>query len=97
MGSDDICSWDDAKQMTNLLKHIIDFADIYVVFDGRFVVTAEDKRKDYGEVRYNMLVEFNGAIISVTFTPRSGKAHLISVRPASREERKVYNAKRKNV
>lgn len=40
-----------------------------------------------------MLTEFHGRIISITFTPRANRVHLISVRPASREERKVYDAK----
>ncbi len=42
-----------------------------------------------------MLAEFHGRIVNVTFAPRGGKAHLISVRPASREERKVYDERKK--
>jgi uncharacterized protein (DUF4415 family)/uncharacterized DUF497 family protein len=58
------------------------------VFDGRFTFTRQDARFDYGELLYNMLVEFRGRIINITFNPRDGKVHLISVRPASREGRK---------
>jgi uncharacterized DUF497 family protein len=65
------------------------------VFDGRFVVTRLDARFDYGELRYNMLVQFHGRIVNVTFTPRTGRAHLISARPANREERKVYDERKK--
>lgn len=43
-----------------------------------------------------MLVEFKDRILNVTFNPRLGKIHLISVRAASREERKVYYAKKSN-
>jgi uncharacterized DUF497 family protein len=64
------------------------------VFDGRFAVTRLDTRFSDGELRYNLLVEFKGRIINVTFAPRASKVHLISVRPASREERKVYHARR---
>lgn len=95
MGRNDACSWDDAKREANLAKHGYDFADVAEVFDGRFAVTRLDTRRDYGEVRYNMLAELKGRIVNVTFAPRAGRAHLISVRPASREERKVYDAKRK--
>jgi uncharacterized DUF497 family protein len=56
-------------------------------------VTRLDTRFSYGELRYNLLVEFKGRIINVTFTPRASKVHLISVRPASQEERKVYHAR----
>ena len=93
MGRDDSCSWDEAKRKSNLAKHGYDFTDMAEVFDGRFAVTRRDTRFGYGERRYNMLAEFHGRIVNVTFTPRAGKAHLISVRPASREERKVYHAK----
>jgi hypothetical protein len=68
--------------------------DLAEVFDGRFAVTRQDARFGYGEARYNMPAEFHGRIVNVTFAPRAGKAHLISARPASREERKVYRAKK---
>jgi uncharacterized DUF497 family protein len=96
VGQDDTCSWDDAKRESNLAKHGYDFADIAEVFGGRFVVTRLDTRFGYKELRYNMLAEFHGRIVNVTFTPRGGKAQLISVRPASREERKVYDETKKH-
>ncbi len=95
MGRNGRCSWDDAKRKTNLAKHGYDFADLAEVFDGRFVVTRLDARFDYGEVRYNLLAEFHGRIVNVTFTPRGRRAHLISARPANRAERKVYDEKKK--
>lgn len=94
MGKNDKCSWDDRKQTLNIENHGYDFADLAEVFDGRFLVTRQDNRVDYGELRYNSLAEYQGRIINITFTPRAGRVHLISVRPASREERKVYHAKK---
>ncbi len=94
MGGNARCSWDEGKRAANLRSHGYDFADLADVFDGRFVVTREDRRFDYGERRYNMLVEFDLRVINVTYTPRLGKAHLISARPASREERKVFHVYR---
>jgi uncharacterized DUF497 family protein len=94
MGHNEKCSWDNSKQERNTANHGYDFADLIEVFDGRFAFVREDTRFDYGELRYNMLVEFRGRIINVTFNPRLGKVHLISARPASREERKVYHAAR---
>ncbi|HWN48951.1 MAG TPA: BrnT family toxin [Xanthobacteraceae bacterium] len=91
MGVNDKCSWDDGKRALNIANHGYDFADLQEVFDGRFLVTRRDDRFDYGELRYNMLVEFQDRIINITFTPRAGRVHLISARPASREERKVYH------
>jgi uncharacterized DUF497 family protein len=63
------------------------------MFDGRFTLTRADDRHDYGEARFNMLAEFKDRIVNVTFTPRAGKYHLISVRDASRKERAVYHAR----
>ena len=93
MGQNGKCSWDDAKRASNIITHGYDFADIEDAFDGRFLVTRQDNRMDYGELRYNALTEYQQRIINITFTPREGKIHLISVRPASREERKVYDDK----
>jgi len=56
MGQNSKCSWDDRKQALNIANHGYDFADLEEVFDGRFLVTREDTRADYGEVRYNSLV-----------------------------------------
>ena len=96
MGQNETCSWDDRKRALNLTNHGYDFSDLQEVFDGRFCVTRQDIRNDYGELRYNMLSEYKGRILNITFTPRAGKVHLISVRPASREERKVYDAKKQS-
>lgn len=93
MGGNRRYSWDDAKRRLNIGNHAYDFADLEDVFDGRPIVTREDTRKDYGERRYNALVIVRGRVINVTFTPLSGRMHLISVRPASRDERKVYHDK----
>jgi len=94
MGENEKCSWDDGKQLLNIENHGYDFADLEEVFDGRFVVTRQDNRVDYGELRYNMLAEYKGRIINVTLTTRADRFHLISARPASREERKAYHEKK---
>ena len=93
MGSNERCSWDDPKRELNIRNHGYDFGDLRDAFDGRFCLTRIDDRKDHGEDRYNMLVEHRGRIVNITFTPRNAHSHLISARPASREERKVYHAK----
>ena len=91
MGSNGRCTWDDRKEALNIANHGYAFRDLEDVFDGRFLLTRRDNRRDYGKARYNSLVEYRDRIINITFTPRAGKVHLISVRAASREERKVYH------
>ncbi len=93
MGHNAKCLWDDRKRAVNITNHRYDFADLEEVFDGRVVVNRQDNRVDYGELRYNSLAEYRDLIFNITFTPRAGKVHLISVRPASRDERRVYHDK----
>ena len=52
MGNNDLCSWDDNKQELNIANHGYDFADLIDVLDGRFCLTVQDTRKNYGELRY---------------------------------------------
>lgn len=88
-------SWHEPKRRLNIENHGYDFADLREVFDGRVLVTREDKRRDYGEMRYNTLAEFRGRIVNITFTYRDDAIHFISARHASREERRIYDAKSK--
>lgn len=68
MPSGKVTSWDETKRDLNIAKHGYDLATLDDLFDGRFVLTREDLRKDYGEQRYNILVELKGRILNVTFT-----------------------------
>ena len=95
MGQDNVCSWDEGKRERNLATHGYDCADAAPLFDGRFIVTRQDRRFDCGEDRFNALTEFEGRVVKVTFTPRAGLVHLISLRPASREERQVYETRKR--
>jgi uncharacterized DUF497 family protein len=52
-------TWDEAKRQQNLKDHGIDFADLDGFFDGD-LLTREDVREAYGEVRYQSIGVFNG-------------------------------------
>ncbi|KQT84411.1 BrnT family toxin [Methylobacterium sp. Leaf466] len=96
MGENERTSWDDRKSDINLSKRGIDFSGLDAIFDGRFALVRADGRRDYGEQRFNMLVDLDGLILTVTFTPRAGKQRIISARLANRKERTVYDANRQN-
>jgi uncharacterized DUF497 family protein len=68
----------------------IDFADVVVGFadSGRKVV--RDTRKDYGEVRYNMLARVDGRVFHITFTERGAITWIISARKANLREQRRY-------
>ena len=82
--------WDDEKNRANIDKHGVSFKTAVRIFDG-LVLTAEDDRFEYGEVRKNSIgmIE-NALILVVTHTDRAGKTRIISARPGSRAERSRY-------
>jgi uncharacterized protein len=83
--------WDEAKRLANITKHGIDFVAAVKVFDGSFIET-EDRRRDYGEQRYQTFGEVGGRLIQVVYTLRSDRRRIISARRARRNERRAYYA-----
>lgn len=81
--------WDEAKRLTNLRKHGIDFADVPAVFDGD-ILTVEDDRLDYGEQRFVTLGLLKGRIIAVVHTEREDYTRIISARKATKYEQQTY-------
>src|SRR3954465_3113040 len=92
MGGNDTCSWDEAKREKVFRERGIDFDELGRFFLDPGALTVEDKRRDYGEPRYNMLGKHQGLVLNITFTLRTGKYHLFSARVASRKERRSYAA-----
>jgi hypothetical protein len=76
--------WDELKRETNISKHGLDFADL----DGEFFAAA--KIVPAKEGRAIAIGEFRGQIIvAVVFVALGSEAiSVISMRPASRKERK---------
>jgi len=80
-----IIVWDEPKRQQNLAKHGLDFADL----DLEFFLAARVRPVRH---RRTMAVgEFDGQIvIAVIFDPLGSEAiSLISMRPASRKERRL--------
>ncbi len=86
-------TWHEAKRRKNLADHGIDFADLEGFFDDD-LLTREDTRAAYGEMRYQSLGMLRGVLLFVVWTPH-GEAgenpHLISARKADRHERKEWS------
>jgi hypothetical protein len=51
---------------------------------------ARDDRKDYGEVRFNMLAKVEGRVFHITFTERGPITWIISARKANKREQRRY-------
>lgn len=80
--------WDEPKRLTNLSKHGLDFADLDLDFfmSALVVPTKLDRFKAMGR--------FAGGTISVVFATLGTEGiSVISMRPASKQERMQYEQK----
>jgi uncharacterized DUF497 family protein len=89
----DAFEWDDVKSKRNEALRGLDFEFASRVFDGSFF-EREDRRHDYGELRFLTTGEVDGFVITVVWTPRSRARRIISAWPASRQERRMYRGYR---
>jgi len=81
--------WDEAKRLTNLSKHGIDFTDVPSVFDSN-TVTVEDDRYDYGEQRFVTFGLLQGRVVAVVHTEQEDYIRIISARRATKYEQRTY-------
>ena len=84
--------WDDDKDRINQQKHEMPLRAGIPVFDDINAIEFEDDRVDYGEERY-ILIGFDNRtkLLYVVYTMRGeGVTRLISVRKATKTERKLY-------
>jgi len=90
-----VITWDERKRQQNLKNHGIDLADLEEFFDGD-LLTREDKRQAYGEVRFQSVGVMTEVVLFVVWTPRGedgDMAHLISARKAEQHEVKAWFAR----
>jgi uncharacterized DUF497 family protein len=82
--------WDESKNRANIRKHGLDLADAEEMFRGLLVVDG-DIVEEYGEKRWRGIGTIRGRTVFVVFTERGGGTiRIISLRKASRRERKEY-------
>ncbi|HEY9835116.1 MAG TPA: BrnT family toxin [Stenomitos sp.] len=82
--------WDEAKNLENIRKHRIDFADVPDMFDGSMLVEL-DERTDYGEDRWIGIGFLRNGVAVVVWTERQDDViRIISARKANRYERQRF-------
>jgi uncharacterized DUF497 family protein len=82
--------WDDAKNRSNIRKHGFDFVDAEEMFRG-ILLARPDTREDYGEKRCIGIGTIRNRTAVVVFSERGPEnIRIISLRKASRRERKEY-------
>jgi uncharacterized DUF497 family protein len=81
--------FDSAKDVENLRKHGVSLARAEEFDLGSGPVEC-DRRRDYGEDRFNAVGLLDGVLYSLVFTMRMHRLRAISLRIANRKERKSY-------
>jgi hypothetical protein len=86
--------WDEAKNEANKRKHGVDFETAQLIFDDERCITFVERVVD-GEERWHAIGAVETIIILVVVhTYRQEEAEevirIVSARPASRHERKLY-------
>jgi uncharacterized protein len=82
--------WDEVKNLENIRKHEIDFADVSSMFEGEMLVELDD-RFDYGEDRWFGIGFLGFGIAVVVWTERRKDViRIISARRANRYEQKRF-------
>ncbi len=88
--------WDENKNRSNIIKHGIDFQEAKRVFEDPDLLTYEDNRFNYGEIRdislgqLELTTQSKIIVVVVVSTDRNGIVRLISARKASKQERREY-------
>ena len=82
--------WDPAKAQRNVEKHGIAFSDAEPVLFDPCAITIEDEREDEEQRFITLGMDALGRMLVVIYTYRGQSIRLISVRTATRSERRAY-------
>jgi uncharacterized DUF497 family protein len=81
--------WDDNKAQANVQKHGVTFEEAAEVFFDPFYQTG-DASVDDEERDFIIGYTFSQRLLLAVYTERDDRTRIISARPATRAERKVY-------
>jgi uncharacterized DUF497 family protein len=81
--------WDEAKSERNRIERGLPFDLAEALFNGPLVERTDDRR-DYGEVRVQVIGQIGTSILVCVYTDRDGVRRIISLRDANRRERNAY-------
>jgi uncharacterized DUF497 family protein len=83
--------WDEAKRLSNIATHGVDFRTAALIFKG-IILEAEDERHDYGEPRFRALGQVGDDVLMVVYTWRGCARRIISAWRVNDEGRIRYQA-----
>jgi uncharacterized protein len=83
--------WDAAKAAGNLRKHGVSFDEASTVFADDLSATGRDRDHSIGESRFVTFgLSSTGRVLVVSHTDRSGVVRIVSARPATPKEKRIY-------
>ena len=83
--------WDPVKAAGNLVKHGVSFEEAATVFRDPLSATGADPDHSHDEERLITFgVSTSGRLLAVAHTDRGDTIRIISVRPVTAGERKIY-------
>jgi uncharacterized DUF497 family protein len=82
--------WDEVKREANLLKHGLDFADAYLVYEAQDKITLHVERNCESRMVDLALVETFGRTLALIYAQRGEVIRCISFRAARKSERRLY-------
>jgi len=82
--------YDEAKRQTNLVKHGLDLADAALVYDAPDKITLQSPRQGEERLMDIAMVEVMGVVLVLVYVERGADVRAISLRRASKQERKLY-------
>ena len=83
--------WDSAKAVENLAKHGVSFQEAATVFRDPLSATGADPDHSIGEERFITFgVSTSGRLLVVAHTEDGDTIRIITARPATAAERKIY-------
>ena len=83
--------WNPKKSAANFRKHGVSFDEAATVFKDDLSLTGDDPEHSLIEERFVTFgVSGAGRLLVVSYTERGDRIRIISARPATRSERKMY-------
>lgn len=88
--------YDPAKDVSNIAKHGLSLADAWLVYDAPGKITLQASR--HGEARFVdvAMVEVAGVVLVLVYVIRGDVIRAISLRRASKVERRLYDQARQD-
>ena len=91
---DEQYEWDENKNLANQKKHGFDFSEAIRVFDDDTLLEWISNKSAYSEVRYVAVGKLDSILVTIIYTLRIvgnvQKKRIISMRRASKNEKRIY-------